>query len=430
VLAGGAEQAKRRRERLEGLPGRRIEVPAVLQPGGGVELPGVVEVERRPDDGELAERGPLETVLDGRGVADRRVDEPFDVRVVPGGLADRPGAVGCLGDYRPEERRRFRRRRLPQKVGGVLAERHRPLHPGLLVADGAQLLGEHELVEHQHERDAGGGGADQRLERRLDGVVRPERGPGAVDEEGGAHEPAEDEREHPRRHEPAVGVEQEPHREGASGRPFLHRVRRLFGHCLELSTRNQKRVASAHPAPPGRPSRVPSHRLTSDLVPETVSTALRYGGYGAPLRRRVLPAPGRCLGALLTAFAVEGLLTLPSAPEGEGFPEELAVLFLYAVGLVGFTTFATGLAIPPGDWVGITFRRRQRQLLAAGAGATLCALLVPVAAFGLLFAAAQGESQVPFYLWGLLHVLGGLSVAAALAWRGAEAVRSLTEGTP
>lgn len=165
-------------------------------------------------------------------------------------------------------------------------------------------------------------------------------------------------------------------------------------------------------------------------MPETVSTALRYGGYGAPLRRRVLPAPGRCLGALLTAFAVEGLLTLPSAPEGEGFPEELAVLFLYAVGLVGFTTFATGLAIPPGDWVGITFRRRQRHLLAAGAGATLCALLVPVAAFGLLFAAAQGESQVPFYLWGLLHVLGGLSVAAALAWRGAEAVRSLTEGTP
>ena len=86
-----------------------------------------------------------------------------------------------------------------QKVGGVLAERHRPLHPGLLVADGAQLLGEHELVERQHERDAGGGGADQRLERRLDGVIRPERGPGVVDEEGGAHEPAEDEREHPRR---------------------------------------------------------------------------------------------------------------------------------------------------------------------------------------------------------------------------------------
>ncbi len=142
-----------------------------------------------------------------------------------------------------------------------------------------------------------------------------------------------------------------------------------------------------------------------------------------------LQLPVAAVGALLAALAVDGLLSLPSTPDGEGFLQGLAVLFLYAVGLVGFVLFTLGLAIRPGDGYGVSFRRRQRRLLFAGAGATAGALLLPLVAFGLLYAAAMGGSRAPFYLWGLLHAVGVLSVGAALAWRGADAVRSFAEGT-
>ncbi|PSQ14730.1 hypothetical protein BRD02_08400 [Halobacteriales archaeon QS_8_69_73] len=90
--------------------------------------------------------------------------------------------------------------------------------------------------------------------------------------------------------------------------------------------------------------------------------------------------------------------------------------------------FALGLAIRPGEGHGVSFRHRQRRLLFAGAGAT-AALLLPLVAFEVLYGAALGDSRLPLYLWGLLHVVGTLSVGTALAWRGAEAIRSLAEGT-
>ena len=144
-----------------------------------------------------------------------------------------------------------------------------------------------------------------------------------------------------------------------------------------------------------------------------------------------LQLPVAAIGALLVAFAVSGVLSLASAPapDGEGFVRGLAVVFLYVIGLLGFVVFALGLAIRPGEGRGVSFRRHQRQLLFAGAGATAAALLLPLVAFGVLYGAALEGGQLPLYLWGLLHVVGALSVGTALAWRGTEAIRSLAEGT-
>jgi hypothetical protein len=111
----------------------------------------------------------------------------------------------------------------------------------------------------------------------------------------------------------------------------------------------QRGIKSASRQPtPRRPGGRPGSRHIDSPPTSCRKRFLRHSGtVGTGLRSVVgsFQLPVAAIGALLTAFAVEGLLTLPSAPEGEGFPEELAVLFLYAVGLVGFTTFATGLAI-------------------------------------------------------------------------------------
>ena len=144
-----------------------------------------------------------------------------------------------------------------------------------------------------------------------------------------------------------------------------------------------------------------------------------------------LQLPVAAVGALLVAFAVDSILSLASAPapDGEGFVRGLTMVVLYAAGLFGFVVFALGLAIRPGEGHGVSFRRRQRRLLFAGAGATAAALLLPLVGTGVLYGTALGDSQLPLYLWGLLHVVGALSVGTALAWRGAEAIRSLAEGT-
>jgi hypothetical protein len=190
VLAGGTVQAQRLREVLERRPGL-LGAVVVLQSIRRVELPGVVEIERGPDDVELPEVGPLEALDDGVGVLDSRVDDALDRLVVAGGRIEGLRPVADRLDQRTQERRRLGRRGLSEEVAHVRPVVHRALHPVVLVVDGPELLGEHQLVERQYERDAGHRRSDERLEGRLYRVVGDERRGSAVDDQRGTDDAGE-----------------------------------------------------------------------------------------------------------------------------------------------------------------------------------------------------------------------------------------------
>jgi hypothetical protein len=120
----------------------------LAEPPGGVELPGVVVVQRGVDDVELAEGGTLQLVDDLVRVADHRVDVGLDQlpEVVArasgvGRVAKRHGALAGRPDQRPEERGGFDGTHVrPDGVGDVLAKAQRTLHALALVTDRAEFL--------------------------------------------------------------------------------------------------------------------------------------------------------------------------------------------------------------------------------------------------------------------------------------------------
>ncbi|MFC4550251.1 hypothetical protein, partial [Halorussus sp. GCM10023401] len=142
-------------------------------------------------------------------------------------------------------------------------------------------------------------------------------------------------------------------------------------------------------------------------------------------RLGVLQLPVAGVGVALLGSAVVRYATLPPSPPGsDGFVEGLALLFLYVVALVGLTTTALGLAIPPGDNVGVRFSRRQRGLFVASAAAAVGSVLAPL--FALPVLAAPGvspDASVSAVVWLWLGLLAAavLALAAGLGWRALEA---------
>lgn len=129
-------------------------------------------------------------------------------------------------------------------------------------------------------------------------------------------------------------------------------------------------------------------------------------------------------GALVLVWAVVQLATLPEPQAGsDGFPQGLAVLFLYVLAWAGFTASAVGFAIPPGAGYGIRFTVRQRRLFAVAAVSAIVSAVLPFVAFGLLFAASmEGNWTVVLLAWGVPAVGAVVGYVGALGWRAGQAV--------
>lgn len=134
-----------------------------------------------------------------------------------------------------------------------------------------------------------------------------------------------------------------------------------------------------------------------------------------------LPVAG--LGAIVCLGAIASIATLPPSPADEGFVRGLAVVALFVLAWVGFVLIAVGLAVPPGNGLGIRFTPWQRRLFGIAAGLALLSAVSPLAFWAVV--AATGLSLGSAALaW---VVVMGLAVAARLAglgWRVGEAAVS------
>ncbi|MFB6095888.1 MAG: hypothetical protein ABEJ74_00680 [Haloferacaceae archaeon] len=132
-----------------------------------------------------------------------------------------------------------------------------------------------------------------------------------------------------------------------------------------------------------------------------------------------LPIAGA--GALVLALAVASTLALPpSPPDSEGFVRGLAFIVLYVLAWGGFVLLALGLAIPPGGGVGVDFTRGQRALFLLAALSGAGSVVVPFAAFALLYA---NPTQF-LLLVGALVAVAVLSLLGGLGWRAGQALRA------
>jgi hypothetical protein len=174
-----------------------------------VEFPRVVEIEGCTDDLELAEIGIFQPLDDDLGVADRSLHHRFEVVVERTRIVDRHRPIGDFGDHRLQKSGRFGGRRLPQQVADVIAERYRAVHAFPLVADGTEFLRQHQLVQREHERDAGNRGTGECLKGGIDRVGGPECGFCPRNEKRHRDETDENDCDDTGRDEPPVGVQQE-----------------------------------------------------------------------------------------------------------------------------------------------------------------------------------------------------------------------------
>ncbi|WP_132057597.1 hypothetical protein [Halorussus amylolyticus] len=139
-------------------------------------------------------------------------------------------------------------------------------------------------------------------------------------------------------------------------------------------------------------------------------------------RLGVLQLPVTGVGFLGVAFAASQLSAIPpSPPDSDGFVEGLAVLLFFAVGFVGFVVAALGLAIPPGENVGIRFNRWQRRLFVGAAVAAVASLVVPFVAWPVL-ASTVFATEFSVLAWLVLSLAAVSALVAGLGWRAAQAV--------
>ncbi len=142
-----------------------------------------------------------------------------------------------------------------------------------------------------------------------------------------------------------------------------------------------------------------------------------------------LQLPVAALGALVAVGSFWQITELMPIPDQGGLPGGLALLFLYAFGVVGIAVCALGFAIPPGDGYGIQFQRRQRLLFGLSAVGAIGSAILPLLA--LPVAASAGPEQGLFWVIGLAWLgplaVSLLSLAGALSWRGAIAAYGRVE---
>lgn len=137
-----------------------------------------------------------------------------------------------------------------------------------------------------------------------------------------------------------------------------------------------------------------------------------------------LQVPVAVVGGLLLVGALAQLAAMPEPPPGQDdIPHGFAVLFLYAVVWIGFVVGSLGLAIPPGDGYGIRFNRYQRLLFLGAAGAAFASLLLPIVAFGWLFATTMGGNvELAVLAWFGPSALAVIALVGGLGWRAAEEI--------
>jgi hypothetical protein len=140
-----------------------------------------------------------------------------------------------------------------------------------------------------------------------------------------------------------------------------------------------------------------------------------------------LPVAG--LGVLLVVRSVVELQTLPQSPPGsDGFVEGLAVLFLFVIAWVGLVLVAVGLAIPPGDGVGVRFTRWQRRLFVAAAGLAVASVVLPLVLWSVVLASGLSPSTVVLVWFGLMAA-AVIALVGGVGWRaGQAAVRQFDLG--
>lgn len=143
-----------------------------------------------------------------------------------------------------------------------------------------------------------------------------------------------------------------------------------------------------------------------------------------------LQLPVAALGALVAVGSFWQITEILPIPDQGGLPGGLAMLFLYALGVVGIAVCALGFAIPPGDGFGIQFERRQRLLFGLSAAGAIGSILLPLLA--LPVALGAGPEQDLFWVAGLAWLgplaISLLSLLGALGWRGATAAYGYLEG--
>lgn len=134
-----------------------------------------------------------------------------------------------------------------------------------------------------------------------------------------------------------------------------------------------------------------------------------------------LPIAG--LGTILCVSALTTLMSLPPSPPGEGFVRGLALVVLFITAWAGFVIASLGLAIPPGDTVGIQFNRWQRRLfLLAGALAVLSAATPLV--FWVIVGSTNFSLGSAGLAWVIVMGLAILSLGSSIVWRIGQAAFS------
>lgn len=121
------------------------------------------------------------------------------------------------------------------------------------------------------------------------------------------------------------------------------------------------------------------------------------------------------------AWALAALLASPST-HGDGFVEGLAALFLYVVVWAGFIAAGLGLAIPPGDGLGIQFTRWQRWLFLGSATLAFASAIVPFVLWTVVVQTGLSPGSTATVGLGLM-ALSILAFVGGLCWRVIDAIR-------
>lgn len=143
-----------------------------------------------------------------------------------------------------------------------------------------------------------------------------------------------------------------------------------------------------------------------------------------------LQLPVATAGALVAVASFHSIGQIAPTPEQGGLPGGLAMLFLYAFGVVGIAVCALGFAIPPGDGFGVTFTRKQRYLFGLSAAGAVGSAVLPVLSLPLILGVGHGGNVgwLIAAVWLGPLAVSLLSLAAALCWRGATALLNYRSG--